>query len=100
MRSILRIVAALVIGLGLVFFGISEITTDEVDCGNISMSPGETCSTTSNGSTTERTYDEQRTDNQRFGYVMVGVGGVLLIGGAVAAVRTVRRRRGAPEVVG
>ncbi|GIJ45851.1 hypothetical protein Val02_27370 [Virgisporangium aliadipatigenens] len=91
-RGILQVILALIIGGGLIIFGITQAVSDDVDCGGQKMSQGDVCQTTSNGSTTDRGYDEQKKDNQRTGYIMAGVGGVFLLGGVFQGIRTARRR--------
>jgi hypothetical protein len=91
-KSILKLIAFLVLGAGLTFGGISELTSDRVSCGSTSMSPGDICSVTSNGSSSELTYDEQKSNNQRTGYILVGLGGVFLLFGVGSIVGAVVRR--------
>jgi hypothetical protein len=91
-RGILQVILALIIGGGLIIFGITEAVASDVSCGPQKMSQGDICDTTSKGKTTERTYDEQKKDNQRTGYIMAGVGGVILLGGVFQGIRTARRR--------
>jgi hypothetical protein len=94
MKSILRLVIGAVIGVGLLLFGITGLGSDEVKCGSQTMSPGDICSEIGGDSTTDRTYDEQKSDNDRTGWIMVGVGAVFLVGSvAVAGVGVARRNR-------
>ena len=91
-RGILQVILALIIGGGLIIFGITQAVSDDVSCGSQKMTQGDICETKSNGSTKERGYEEQKKDNQRTGYIMAGVGGVILLGGVFQGIRTARRR--------
>jgi hypothetical protein len=93
MRTILGVLLLLVIGAGLVFAGIGQVTTDEVTCGGQVMTPDDICTETSSGSSTDRSYAEEKTSGQRSGWVLVGIGGVVLLGGVAAGVGAVRRGR-------
>jgi hypothetical protein len=94
MKSILRLVIGAVIGIGLLLVGVNELGSDEVTCGSQQMSPGDICSEIGGGSTTDRTYDEQKSDNERTGWIMTGIGAVFLIGTVgVAGVGFARRNR-------
>ncbi|GIE89030.1 hypothetical protein [Actinoplanes regularis] len=85
--------AALLIGLALIPLGLVNATsTDEVTCGSRVMEQGDICETTRRGSTTERSYDEQKKSDVTGGYVLAGVGGVLVLVGATQFVLRARRR--------
>jgi hypothetical protein len=97
-KSIVGLLVTLAIGGGLMFYGINQITSGTVSCGGQTMSPGDTCQVTSNGSTSERTYEQQKGAGKQGDYIGIGVG-VLVIAGAVfftvAGARN--RRRSAPQ---
>jgi hypothetical protein len=99
MKKILGIVILLALGGFMVLGGIGQTTTDEVTCGGEVMVPGDICQETRGGSTTEYTYDEQKASDRSSGWVLVGIGGVLLAAGlasGVAAVVGRNRRSPAP----
>ena len=97
MKKILGIVLLLALGGFLVLGGIGQTTTDEVTCGGEVMAPGDICQEIRNGSTTEYTYDQQKESGRSSGWVLVGMGGVLLaIGLAIGVSTAVRRGRPAP----
>jgi hypothetical protein len=79
--------------VGLVVLGVSlyMLTTSEVHCGSDTMRPGDVCATTRAGSTIERTYDEEKSSQQRMALFGSALGAALLVGGVVRVV--LRRRR-------
>ncbi|TDC09291.1 hypothetical protein, partial [Actinomadura bangladeshensis] len=95
MRSIVYGIVGIVIGVGLFIGGIASSGDDEVKCGGQTMSPGDTCRTVSNGSSTERSYEEQKSQNGREAVLMMIFGPVVAIGGLVflAGSSLGRRRR-------
>jgi hypothetical protein len=85
--------AALIIGLALIPLGlVTANSTDKVTCGGQVMEQGDICETTRRGSTTERSYDEQKESDVTAGYVLAGIGGVLVLVGATQFVLRARRR--------
>ncbi|MEV6596396.1 hypothetical protein AB0M36_05940 [Actinoplanes sp. NPDC051346] len=84
--------AALIVGLALIPFGLVHAASTEVTCGGQVMKQGDTCATTKRSSTTERSYDEQKKDDTTGGYILAGVGGVLVLVGATQFVLRSRRR--------
>jgi hypothetical protein len=91
--------AALIIGLVLIPLGLANATsTDQVTCGSQVMEQGDICETTKRGSTTERSYDEQKKSGVTGGYILAGVGGVLVLVGATQFVLRARRRSEAATV--
>jgi len=88
-----RIVIGLIAGVGLLVVGALNLSDTAVKCGSKVMQPGTVCATTRKGTTTERTYDQQRSYNRRIGVFSAGGGLVVtVVCGAVLA-GTVRRRR-------
>jgi hypothetical protein len=90
MRSVLGVLLLLAIGAGMVFAGVRQANSDEVTCGSQVMSPGDVCTETSNGSSTDYGYDEEKASGRRSGWVLVGIGGLFLLVGAVSGVGTAR----------
>jgi hypothetical protein len=85
--------AALIVGLVLLPFGLYNATsTDRVTCGSQVMSQGDICESSRRGSTTARSYDEQKKSDTTGGYILAGVGGVLLLVGGIQFVLRARRR--------
>ncbi|GGN22456.1 hypothetical protein FHR83_005561 [Actinoplanes campanulatus] len=85
--------AALIIGLVLIPLGLLNATsTDQVTCGGQVMQEGDICETSRRGSTTERSYDEQKENDVTGSYILAGVGGVLVLVGATQFVLRARRR--------
>ncbi|GID93946.1 Trp biosynthesis-associated membrane protein [Amorphoplanes digitatis] len=85
--------AALIVGLVLLPLGLYNATsTGTVTCGSQVMSQGDTCETSRRGSTTARSYDEQKKSDTTGGYILAGVGGVLVLVGATQLVLRARRR--------
>ncbi|GAA1779728.1 hypothetical protein [Actinomadura chokoriensis] len=95
MRSIVYGIVGIVIGVGLFIGGVASSGDDEVKCGGRTMSPGDTCRTVGNGSSTERSYEEQKSQNGREAVLMMIFGPVVAIGGLVflAGSSLGRRRR-------
>lgn len=92
---------AVVLGVGLLAIGVFGLDDSEVTCGSQVMSSADKCVTTSNGSSTTRSYEEERVVQRRYQIAFIAVGGVLLAGGTVAiVVRAVRRGTGATAVPG
>jgi hypothetical protein len=94
-RSIVYGLLGLVIGIGLFIGGIASSGEGEVKCGGQTMSPGDTCRTTSRGGSTERSYGEQKSQNGREAVLMMIFGPIVAIGGLVffAGPALGRRRR-------
>jgi hypothetical protein len=85
--------AALFIGLALIPLGLFYANSQgEVTCGGQVMQEGDICQTTKRGSTREQTVDEVKQSNVTGGYVIAGVGGVLVLVGATQFVLRARRR--------
>lgn len=95
MRSIVYGIVGIVIGVGLFIGGIASSGDDGVKCGGQTMAPGDTCRTVGNGSSTERSYEEQKSQNGREAVLMMIFGPVVAIGGLVflAGSSLGRRRR-------
>ena len=87
-----RRVTALVVGAVALVIGIVMLSSAEVKCGGKTMSEGQICETTRNGSTTRNTYEEQKLDDQRTGYLAVGFGALALLVGGVGFVMSNRQR--------
>jgi hypothetical protein len=91
--SIYRLVIGLVAGLGMLIFGGLALMDSSVKCGSKVMQPGDTCTSTRKGVTTQRTYDEQRSSNRRIGVIMTAAGPVVVLVCGAALVGAVRKRR-------
>jgi hypothetical protein len=76
----------------LVFGGLA-LADNSVKCGAKVMQPGDICTTTRKGVTTERTYDEQRSSNRRIGVIMTASGPVVALVSGAFLVGSVRKRR-------
>jgi hypothetical protein len=96
-----KVLAPLVVVLGLfvLYGGFTTLNSDNVTCGGKTMRNGQTCREVHrrSGHTTRRSFIEQRDDNQSTGYVLLGIGSVLVIGGVVWTFVTYRRRPAAPQ---
>jgi hypothetical protein len=77
-KRIIWAIIGVLAGVGAIFGGLSQQhkSQDTVYCGSRMMLPGDTCQVTKNGSTTERTYEQQRSANN-------GEGGLVILGGCV-----------------
>jgi hypothetical protein len=92
-RLIFNRIGAVIIGLIVLGVGFYMFSAKSVMCGDEVMSRGDICVTTSNGSSVERDYDEQKADNATTSYVAMGVGGLILVGGIVANIRHFTKKK-------
>ncbi len=84
---------AVALGLGILAVAVFALGGPDVKCGGEVMRPGDECVQVRKGKTTTRSYDEQKTLDERFRYGAFVVGGALLVGGlTMIGVRAVRRR--------
>jgi hypothetical protein len=88
---------AVVLGAAVLAFAFLAFDSSKVTCGSRTMRAGDECTTTSNGSSTTRSYEEQRAVDGRARMIAIGIGGVLIAGGAAAIVVRAVRPRSKPE---
>ena len=88
-----RLVVGLVAGVGLLVVGALSLSDTAVKCGPKVMQPGTVCATTRNGTTTERTYDQQRSYDRRMGLAFSVGGLVVTVACGALLAGTLRRRR-------
>ncbi len=88
-----RIVIGLIAGVGLLIVGALNLSDTAVKCGSKVMRPGDVCTTTRKGVTSDRTYDQQQSYNRRIGVFSVGGGLVVTVVCGAVLVTIVRRRR-------
>lgn len=100
MYRLYRLVIGVVAGLGMLVFGALALTDSAVKCAENVMQPGDICTTTRKGVTTERTYDEQRSENRRIGLIMTAGGPVVVLVSGAFLVGAVRKRRSGPVPLG
>ncbi|GAA4235829.1 hypothetical protein GCM10022254_43980 [Actinomadura meridiana] len=93
MRAKFYGVLGILVGIILFFAGVVTSGDDEVKCGSQTMSPGDICKTTSDGSSVERSYDEQKSQNGRESIIMMIVGPVVGLGGLVLLLGSSGSRR-------
>ncbi|WP_039829279.1 hypothetical protein [Nocardia testacea] len=80
MKTVIKLVAGTLLGVGVLIGGIVTLTQDEVLCGATVMNAGDHCEETSgSGSSTTRDLDEQKSDNKTGGWIMIGLGSVILL---------------------
>lgn len=94
MKDKITVVLAAIIGMGLLIWGVSDLTDSGVRCGNDTMATSDHCveSNYSAGTTTTRSVDEQRHDNNKNAWVTITIGGLMLAGGAFFTVQMLRSR--------
>lgn len=94
-----RAVLVSLVGVGLIIGGIVTLSDDRVMCGSQEMtSADQICTeTTDSGSSTTRSLGERQDDNKQTGWIMLGIG-VLMIGGGVYFFIGDRRKRAAATV--
>ena len=95
MRDKIYAVLTTVVGVFLLVGGIVTLGDDSVKCGSQTMSAGDTCTETSRrgGSPTERSLEDQRGDNTKTGWLLLGGGVVMLGGGAFWTYTQFRKKR-------
>ncbi|MFF5991171.1 hypothetical protein [Prauserella flavalba] len=82
------------VGAGLIVGGILALSDDRVMCGSQEMSEGQVCEETRNGETTaERSLDEQASDNKSTGWLLLGGGAAMLVGGSAWAYSGFARKK-------
>lgn len=90
----LRPIFVLLIGIGMIIGGIVQANDDRVMCGSEEMtSANQVCEETSNGSTTTRTMSEQQDSNKTTGYILLGIGALMFLGGTAWTVSEFRKRK-------
>jgi hypothetical protein len=92
-----RMVVGLVAGLGLIVVGVLNLSDSAVKCGAEVIQQGDTCTTTRKGKSTDRTYDQQRSENRRIGVLSSGGGVVVTLVTGVLLAGAVRKRRDKPQ---
>jgi len=92
-KAVIAFLVALGIGGAIMFVGVRGLVSAEPSCGGQAMSRGDTCRETRNGTTTERTFDEQKGQNQQGNYIGIGFGAVIAAGAIFFAVAGARNRR-------
>jgi hypothetical protein len=98
--AIYRLAIGLIAGLCMLVFGVLALTDSTVKCGGDVMSPGDTCTTTRKGVTTERTYDEQLAANRRTGLITTAGGPVVALFCGALLVGAIRKRRARSDLAG
>jgi hypothetical protein len=87
-----------VLGVPTLIGGLLMATSwDTVSCGPDQMSQGDICEETKNGKTTEYTYDQMQSQQERMSYIIAGFGAVCLAGTGWYAFKA--RQRTEQEVV-
>jgi hypothetical protein len=86
-----RVALALLLAVACFGLGTWDLTRTDVSCGGESMSPGDICEVTKNGTTTNVTYESQRQDQKTTGYILLGAG-VVLLGAGVFFITRVRQQ--------
>ena len=94
MKDKITVVLAAIIGMGLLIWGLADLTDSGVRCGNDTMATGDQCveSNYSAGTSTARSAEEQRHDNNKNAWVSITIGGLMLAGGTFLTVQMLRSR--------
>ncbi|WP_280269654.1 hypothetical protein [Nocardia wallacei] len=80
MKTIIKMVAGVLLGIGLLIGGVVALTQHEVTCGTSVMSSGDQCEVTSRGGhVATRDYGEQQSGAKTGGWVMIGIGSVVVL---------------------
>lgn len=100
-KRIIWSIAGIVFGGILIAGGFSKMgsnTADTVECGGRVMLPGDICETTSKrGVKSEKTFDEQRKSNETQTYLIIGLGGLLVLFSAWKLIKALRTKNPATE---
>ena len=102
-KALIALVITLTIGGGIIYAGAKGLSTSSASCGGQTMSQGDVCRTTSNGTTADRSTDEQKGQNQQGNYIGIGFGSLIVLGAIffyAAGARNKRRQRGAASAAG
>lgn len=83
----------LILGLIALGVGIFLMGQTEVKCGSDTMNPGDVCTTTRKGVSTDRTFDEQKSSDELSAKILAGVGGAMTLGGAGWVIAGLARRK-------
>jgi hypothetical protein len=97
LRSIALFAFGIVLGIAMVFIGISQLNNHgTVDCGGTQMQSGDHCvETDKHGHRTVRTMDDQKSDNTESGWIAVLVGPLVSVGcGFLLRRELIRAREG------
>jgi len=86
-------IIALIMAPFMFYGGFTMTTSDDVDCGGQTMAEGDICTTYDDGSSTDRTMDEQRSDNKGTGVVLFVVGAGMLGFGIFTVAQIARGRK-------
>jgi hypothetical protein len=76
-------VLGVIVGAGMFVGGLVLSTGDEVKCGQRVMRPGDVCTTVKGGSVTERSYEEQRSADNRIYIAGMIIGPIVAVGSLV-----------------
>ncbi|MFE3445679.1 hypothetical protein ACFXNW_21820 [Nocardia sp. NPDC059180] len=80
MKTVVKLVVGLLVGIGLLIGGGVTLTQDEVTCGGSTMSAGDRCEESARGGhITTRDYEEQQSDNKTGGWIMIVIGSIVLV---------------------
>jgi hypothetical protein len=90
-KNIIWATLGVLLGIFLVGYGLVS-QGGAVTCGGKVMQPGDTCVTIGSGGGS-RNYDEQKSKNERNGWIEMGVGALILVGGGVWLASEIRGRR-------
>lgn len=92
-RFIFNRIGAVIIGALFLLVGLFAFGGSDVKCGDKVMSQGDICTEISKGNSVDRTYDEQKSDNQRTQYIILGAGAIIIVGGIIANVRHYTKKK-------
>ncbi|MDI5982080.1 hypothetical protein [Amycolatopsis magusensis] len=98
MRDRIYALLTTAVGLFLLVGGIVALSDDTVKCGSQTISEGDTCTETSwrTGPSNERTLAEQRGENTKTTWFLLGGGAFMLTGGAFWTYTQFRKRPADP----
>lgn len=80
MKTVIKLAAGVLLGIGILIGGAITLTQNEVTCGASVMNSSDQCEETARGGhIATRDYGEQQSDNKTGGWIMIGIGSVILL---------------------
>ncbi|MBF6449410.1 hypothetical protein IU429_17200 [Nocardia elegans] len=101
-KNVLKWIGAMVVGVVMIVGAVTMLNSHgKVDCGGETMRSGDQCvQVDKHGHRTTRSMDEQASDNTRTGWLLLGFGVLMIVGGGAFLVGELRRSGGSGAKTG